>query len=781
MNIELTIARVETTKKPKSGKEKSNIFKSLKKESIDLEELFSFYTSSNSYTVAPGVFKNNEVYKVNWISQELAFIDCDGTMSVKEAMECCKNYGIMPNIIYYTYGSSGLVEKFRLIFVFDRTIYDRKMMEKILKAFSHIFEDKCDQSALNISNYFFGGYSGQLLTEEKTDVDVIINAFNVSKHYDDGGKVRGCIEVKPDAEYKVFKARDEDWDLLYDNCDIYRRFVDGEWLYHYELVGVAMNMQIIEGGCLKYKKIFNEHRGKHSSYSDKKENMVDYFKKNKYKAQPLSMFSNTENDMQYTRFVDVIIKNRDTKYNIVKKIDNDDYADNCIEIEEAEQIFEIEMKKAQESEENSIYIFNIPTGFGKTKFLKSLTNAYSCFYNHRVIDEITEGRDKNTYYRTYPVPKFRDKKIEDRIKLLYNQRRFKKAREIIEKNEDLCVEKQAFLNYKKNESTTFLSDKPCYTTIHREANKHNPYFSTVYFDEDPINEIVKIESIDIKDLKKLNDKLRRNNIKKLSKVIERIINSKTSKVFETEKINFELDMIEEYIEGMNFDIYSLLNSCAYFIEEDKRTGKDSIYFINHNKLEDDCKYIIMSATPYVEYYKSIYGDRVKVVDLSSIKHKGQIYQYANRSYSKQSLNNKVIYSLNEKIGNMSVVTYKELKDKFQNPASCHFGNLLGSNELNNQEMAVVGINRFRNPYYILFAYIMGIEVENGYGMDNLLVEYNGYKFKFFTFIDENLRKVYLDITNNEIIQAVGRGRTLRDDNIVHLYSGFPMRGVILEN
>lgn len=32
------------------------------------------------------------------------------------------------------------------------------------------------------------------------------------------------------------------------------------------------------------------------------------------------MFSNTENDMQYTRFVDVIIKNRDTKYNIVKKL-----------------------------------------------------------------------------------------------------------------------------------------------------------------------------------------------------------------------------------------------------------------------------------------------------------------------------------------------------------------------------------------------------------------------------------------------------------------------------
>ena len=61
------------------------------------------------------------------------------------------------------------------------------------------------------------------------------------------------------------------------------------------------------------------------------------------------------------------------------------------------------------------------------------------------------------------------------------------------------------------------------------------------------------------------------------------------------------------------------------------------------------------------------------------------------------------------------------------------------------------------------------------------VEYNGYRFKFMTFKDNNLRKVHLDITNNEMIQAVGRGRILRNDNIVHLYSGFPLKGVVFED
>ena len=41
----------------------------------------------------------------------------------------------------------------------------------------------------------------------------------------------------------------------------------------------------------------------------------------------------------------------------------------------------------------------------------------------------------------------------------------------------------------------------------------------------------------------------------------------------------------------------------------------------------------MSATIPVNLYKQLYGDRVKVIDISNIKHMGVINQYTKRSFS----------------------------------------------------------------------------------------------------------------------------------------------------
>ena len=35
-------------------------------------------------------------------------------------------------------------------------------------------------------------------------------------------------------------------------------FVDGKWLYHPQLRGIAMNMQMIEGGAKRYKEIIKK-------------------------------------------------------------------------------------------------------------------------------------------------------------------------------------------------------------------------------------------------------------------------------------------------------------------------------------------------------------------------------------------------------------------------------------------------------------------------------------------------------------------------------------------
>ena len=788
MRIELTVSRIATTNKPDESL-KPTIYNHFKRENISIEELFLFYNSSSSFTVSPAIYKKNHILDKNWESQEVVYIDFDGGMTYNEALQCCKNFNINPIIKYSTYSSTSTIEKFRLIFVLDEVIRDKILMKNIIQAFNFIFNFQCDQSALNLSNYYFGGYDAIFLSSKKTNVNhlkEVINIINYSKYKGDSRRLISVNNNSNDNDKnneeqsnQTFRIRKDDWDLLYYNCDTYRRFVDGKWLYHFELVGIAMNMQRIDGGAKKYKEIFDLHSKSHSSYSDQRRNMVDYFKKKNYNSQNLSEFSNSENDSQYTSFIDVILQNRDSNQNkieIIKNANSEEY----IDIEKAEEIFKEKINKAQEDEGNGIYIFKVPTGFGKTQYLKDLPNSYIAFYHHRIIDDITIGKDTNTYNRVYPVPKFNDSQINESVKMLFNQGRFEKAKEIIKKNKEKCEDKQAFLNYQKNDTTTFLADKPSYTTISREVNKHNKYFSTVFFDEDPIQEIAKIETITINMLRSFLEKIKKQK-SDLYKAIEGIINSKTNQVIETKKINFDLDEIEDYMEGLNINIYSLLNSYAYYIDKNKTTGNDIIYYIQHKKLEDDCKYIIMSATPNIDYYTHIYKDRVKVIDLSNIKQKGVIFQYTNLSYSQTSLTQKVINQLNENIGNMPVITYRSIKDHFTKPSTCHFGYLYGSNDLENEEMAVVGINRYENPRYILLAYLMGIESKEGYEMQYQQVEYNGYRFKFMTFKDNNLRKVHLDITNNEMIQAVGRGRILRNDNIVHLYSGFPLKGVVFED
>lgn len=55
------------------------------------------------------------------------------------------------------------------------------------------------------------------------------------------------------------------------------------------------------------------------------------------------------------------------------------------------------------------------------------------------------------------------------------------------------------------------------------------------------------------------------------------------------------------------------------------------------------------------------------------------------------------------------------------------------------------------------------------------IEYNGFKFMFNCYDNEELREIQLSIIEAELIQTVGRARTLKTDATVDLYSNFPLR------
>ena len=100
-------------------------------------------------------------------------------MTYNEALQCCKNFNINPIIKYSTYSSTSTIEKFRLIFVLDEVIRNKILMKNIIQAFNFIFNFQCDQSALNLSNYYFGGYDAIFLSSKKTNVNHLKEVINI--------------------------------------------------------------------------------------------------------------------------------------------------------------------------------------------------------------------------------------------------------------------------------------------------------------------------------------------------------------------------------------------------------------------------------------------------------------------------------------------------------------------------------------------------------------------------------------------------------------------------
>ena len=89
---------------------------------------------------------------------------------------------------------------------------------------------------------------------------------------------------------------------------------------------------------------------------------------------------------------------------------------------------------------------------------------------------------------------------------------------------------------------------------------------------------------------------------------------------------------------------------------------------------------------------------------------------------------------------------------------------------------MVGTPHLKNTKYFLFANILGINYTNDdTKMSYQWIEHNGFRFKFNTFFHEGLRIIQLLLIEAEIIQAVGRARTLRYNCAVSLYSNFPLK------
>ena len=88
---------------------------------------------------------------------------------------------------------------------------------------------------------------------------------------------------------------------------------------------------------------------------------------------------------------------------------------------------------------------------------------------------------------------------------------------------------------------------------------------------------------------------------------------------------------------------------------------------------------------------------------------------------------------------------------------------------------VIGTPHINEIVYLFHAEFLGIDTNNiDKKMDYQTIQHNGMQFKFKAFNNMDLREIQLNLIEGELIQAVGRARTIRTDAQVQVYSNFPL-------
>lgn len=772
------------------------ISKNLKSVSLTYSELVECLTAPNSQTIAPSIYRNNQRNNKNWLSQQIFMLDFDGGLSKNEVRERFEKYGITPNFIYYTFSHTEEKEKFRVVLLMDTEVTDSKIATHIREGLLLMFPE-ADEKCKDAARMFFGGLYNEEWCVEALNVDALVTVlsnFHISSDKMQTRKVAGIrvplynyIRSTPFTSNPMF-VLDEDEKLSYlkglsknkfdrkkciEQVRILKDFDKGEWLHYPQLFGLATNLKWVKGGLSYMKKKMEKVNQKQPFYDDNAFAILSNMRIYNYNPQRLVKYSPYTEDHQFTDLIDAV----KTVRGHIERFENIEKIDLC----EAENLFINSIEYVFNSMDNYIYIIKVPTGMGKTRELLGLENVAICFNTHELKNEISKIMTVQ-HVVSPQVPEFDSKKLNDIIKTLYQKGLNKEAYKILRD-----VSHNLYDNYENTENDSLIAAE--YLQKIKEAeNTHLTVLSThqrgvfdlynhdtIIFDEDPINSILSTNILNINDLKKLANIT--SNMQ-LNKIVEEL---ETAKLGECNSIDFEGLNVDDFLNeiaktDLNSNVVDFLKSNFYIKHKNWENKTVAIHYINKRQLPENKKIIILSATASIDIYRKLYGERLKEVDISNVKNEGQVIQYTKKSFSKYSLKHLNNIDLKKFLEGKNVITFKKKKDALGVETKMHFGNCSGYDALKGKDIIVLGTPHYNPIQYLLFASAMGIDINSiQTEMREQRVEWNGFRFRFMTYDDPRLQKIQLGLIESELIQAVGRARTLRTNAKVEVFSNLPLK------
>lgn len=766
---------------------------------VTINEFAKLVSPPVSYTWSGGIF-NGKRSNNNWIEQSVFALDFDHGIAIAQVLDRCSQFCLAPQVWYPTFSDTEAKQKFRIVFFLDQSITDPKLHKFILESLLRLFPE-ADQSCKDSGRFFYGGKESVVINTKPIPTNQFIDALSINTVSSDSDSFRklpldsGYYTGLNSAEerenyYKIYwtspisahnpphtptssteRLIDKfDFELAKQKVRIFREFLNGKWLTHLELFGLATNMVRTTGGYKLMKETMLKFNNLGiTEYTQNNFNILPYVKKVNYFPQPIYKFSPFKEDDDLLDLVSVT-KDRRGFIEVIEP-------NNKIDLKQAEDLLRSSYHDVIENGEvGKIYLFRLPTAIGKTQMVTG-THAIIAAPTNSLKNEIGE-RMGVKYVKTPDPVVFEDTQINKRLEYYYSIGLHEKSIGFLHH----MVNPKNSKIYKPNDIITanqYLQDLRLSSgsldtilTTHQRALFTSYNHDTIIFDEDPVNSLLEIKELKISDLfalsmmKKLNE---------LDHIISYLRGSASIQIIKTPVFNIDIDQMIEEISSAKIDsnLFDFLNS-SYFMRDN--LNPDIVNYIIKRELPKDKKVIIMSASIPLHIYQKMYGDRVEVIDLTNVKQMGTITQYTSRSCSRNGLSN-YVSKISDLVGEKPVLTYKSFAHHFKNPIKeMYFGNCSGYDSMKGQDMAVVGTPH-RNPVqYLLTASIMGIDFKTTQTtVTYQKIEYNGFRFKFKCFDNEDLRKIQLSFIESDLVQAVGRARTLRTSAQVDLYSNFPLK------
>lgn len=580
--------------------------------------------------------------------------------------------------------------------------------------------------------------------------------------------------------------RNYPFEELYENCRLYRESIEGKyWLYHNEMFGLMTNLLQIKGGSTKVKKILKSRK----EYSEKMDSW-NTMQKQIYKANYApSRCDNycpfAENCIHGLNMIDQGKLRMGTVQVFGKK--------KLKTLEEAERELEQIFIDILKKDKNGIYIIKAPTGIGKTKLYVNASkqrNMTIAVPTHSLKEDVS-NRLTEKEIKYFAVPQLPDLKPFEKYKIerFYGVGSFKGAhiylKKLAKNNDNVAKYLEAIKKLKTVRNQTII-------TTHQRILFEKDFNDTLIIDEDIVlNGLFQIDKMSLNEFAAfyafLPDK---PELKGENKIIDNIYNELINvpeNIVQKTPNYFLLyaDFIEKLVvenEIISTNVLGFLNS-SYYVKTKGLNGDSEIHFIRKRDLPEK-KIIILSATINERIAKMVFGENVNFYDIGNVEHKGEILQIVTKSFSRFKVQEdydgmvnvakRLIEQYNPR---SSIITYKGYFKEIGNIAM-HFGDTAGKDSLKGKNITVIGTPHVNPITYLLLSHILGHNVQlDGSKMEYLPVSRDNYRFYFQAYgNDDLLREIQFYMIESELMQAVGRARTLRENCRVLVLSNYPIQG-----